>query len=254
MVLLRNSVCIFLICTMGVCYSIASALEPAVKEFCVAATTTDKPSAAATAPSTSAETDKPDESTGLSPTYTSLPKGAQKFRVRNVYDGDTLTLVDERRVRLLGIDTPEMKPLHPFAAEAKEYTKSRCHRKEIWLLIDGKDHYDRLLGHVFVQERSGAYLCVNEGLVHEGFANAYTPKKNEQTFNWDKLLKLQSEARRSKRGVWNTFQDELVFKTANGSAYHKKSCTHISRSRNLIKLKISEAADQGLHPCRTCMG
>ena len=29
----------------------------------------------------------------------SLPSGAETAKVRNVYDGDTLTLVDERRVR-----------------------------------------------------------------------------------------------------------------------------------------------------------
>jgi len=237
MVLLRKSVVIFLINTMGLCFSLASALETSGPEYCDATTA------------------KPSESKRLSPTsYASLPKGAQKFRVRNVYDGDTLTLVDERRVRLLGIDTPEMRPLQPFAEDAKDYTKSRCNQKEIWLLIDGKDHYGRLLGHVFVEESSGQYLCVNEGLVHEGFANAYTPKKNQKTFNWAKLLNLQSEARRSKRGIWKSFQDISVVKTVNGSAYHKRSCTHLSNSRNLQNLKISEAADQGLHPCRTCMG
>mmetsp|Transcript_7425 Transcript_7425/g.18607 ORF Transcript_7425/g.18607 Transcript_7425/m.18607 type:complete len:282 (+) Transcript_7425:67-912(+) len=188
-----------------------------------------------------------------SPTYETLPSGAQKLRVRNVYDGDTLTLVDERRVRLLGVDTPEMKPLQPYAEEAKEYTKSRCNKKEIWLLIDGKDHYDRLLGHVFVREESGAYLCINEGLVYEGFANAYTPRKNERTFNWDKLLDLQRDAREKKRGVWKSFKDTTVYKTTHGSAYHKRTCSHLSNSRNLQEIKVSVAMDQGLHPCRSCM-
>ena len=45
--------------------------------------------------------------------YPTLPSGAQAVSVRNVYDGDTLTLVDERRVRLLGIDTPEIKQKQP---------------------------------------------------------------------------------------------------------------------------------------------
>eukprot|EP00536_Pseudo-nitzschia_multiseries_P013222 jgi/Psemu1/309722/fgenesh1_kg.549_\ len=188
-----------------------------------------------------------------SPTYDTLPNGAQKFRVRNVYDGDTLTLVDERRIRLLGVDTPEMKPPQPYAEEAKEYTKSRCNKKDIWLSIDGKDHYDRLLGHVFVKEQDGAYLCINEGLVHEGFANAYIPRKNEKTFNWDKLLDLQREAREKKRGIWKSFKDITVYKTTHGSAYHKRTCSHLSNSRNLQTIKISEASDLGLHSCRTCM-
>ena len=236
MVHIRKAVYIFLIYlyTMGLCLSIAETiLESSGPETC------------------DATTGKPTDSKGLY--YAELPEGAQKYRVRNVYDGDTLTLTDEQRVRLLGIDTPEMKPPQPFSKEAKEYTKSRCHGKEIRLLIDGKDHYNRLLGHVFVKEGDG-FLCINEGLVHEGFATAYTPKKTQKTFNWDKLLKLQKDARKSNRGLWQSFQDVAVFKTPNGSAYHKKSCEHLSRSNNLQKLKISEALDQGLHPCRTCMG
>lgn len=189
-----------------------------------------------------------------SPVYKSLPKGAQKYQVRNVYDGDTLTLVDERRVRFLGIDTPELAEKQPFAQEAKEYTKDRCHKKEIYLVTEGEDHYGRLLGWVYVAEQGGGYLCVNEGIIQQGLAFAYTPKKDERPFNWDKLLELQSEARSAKRGLWQSFQDETVVATANGSAYHKRSCSHLSNIKNLSELKISQATDKGLHPCRTCMG
>lgn len=189
-----------------------------------------------------------------SPIYKTLPKGAQKYPVRNVYDGDTLTLMDERRVRFLGIDTPELAEKQPLAQEAKDYTKERCHKKEIYLVIDGEDHYGRLLGWVYVQEADGSgYLCVNEGLIEQGLAFAYIPNKDDKPFNWDKLLELQSQARSAKRGVWRRFQDETVVATVNGSAYHKRSCSHLSKSKNLTELKISQAADKGLHPCRTCM-
>jgi micrococcal nuclease len=187
-----------------------------------------------------------------SPVYTSLPKGTQKFPVRNVYDGDTLTLVDERRVRFLGIDTPELKEKQAFAQEAKDYAKQYCHKKDIYLLIDGTDHYGRLLAHIFVPY-GGAYLCVNEGLVQEGLAYAYIPNKDEKKFNWTKILALQTEARTLKKGVWSKFKDSKVFVTPNGSAYHQRSCTHLSRSKNLDEIKVSQAADKGLHPCRTCM-
>lgn len=51
----------------------------------------------------------------------------------------------------------------------------------------------------------------------------------------------------------STFQDSVVVATPNGSAYHQRSCSHLSRSKNLLELNVSQAADQGLHPCRTCM-
>jgi endonuclease YncB( thermonuclease family) len=207
-------------------------------------------------PSPSAEGATSLASTKTSPVYASLPKsGAEKFTVRNVYDGDTLTLVDDRRVRVIGVDTPEMKPSpQPFANEAKEFTKSRCNKKDIWLLIDGKDHYGRLLGQVFVEQDSGGYLCISEGLVQQGFAYAYTPKIDEKPFNWEKLVTMQHEARDAKRGLWKNFKDISVVKTANGSAYHQRSCEHLSNIRNLQELKVSAASDIGLHPCRTCMG
>ncbi len=191
---------------------------------------------------------------GQSPRYPKLPPGAQKYQVRNVYDGDTLTLIDERRVRFLGIDTPELAEKQPLAQEAKEYTKERCHKKEIYLVSEGNDHYGRILGWVYVPEPSGGYLCVNEGLIEQGLAFAYTPKKEDRPWNWDKLLELQAQARSAKRGIWRTFQDDMVVATANGSAYHQRSCSHLSRTKNLTEMKISQATGKGLHPCRTCLG
>ena len=188
--------------------------------------------------------------------HPSLPGGAEKHTVRNVYDGDTLTLIDERRVRLLGIDTPEIKEQQPFAQEAKAYTKDRCDKKDIWISYepDGEkeDHYGRLLCFVWVEEGDG-YLCINEGIVEAGFARAYHPGKGNHLHNWDKMIQLQSKARNAKLGVWAGFEDFEVVKTANGSAYHKRSCEHLADVRNLTEMMASEAAEKGLHPCRTCL-
>ena len=204
-------------------------------------------------PTAAATTTSPSSYGGASPIYSKLPQGAEEYPVRNVYDGDTLTLVDERRIRFLGVDTPELKEQQPYAQEAKDYTKGHCHKKDIYLVSEGKDHYDRVLGWIYVAV-DGGYLCVNEGLVAEGYAYAYTPKKDDRPFNWDKLVSLQSQARKAKKGVWKTFVDKDVVATANGSAYHDRSCEHLSNVRHLTEMKISEAADKGLHPCRTCMG
>lgn len=195
-------------------------------------------------------------SSGTSPLYSSLPVGAEKVTVRNVYDGDTLTLTDERRVRFLGIDTPEIKEKQPYSQEAKSYTKDLCDKKDIWISYEPgqakEDHYGRVLAFVWVRQGSG-YLCVNEGIVAAGYATAYIPNKPSQLHNWDKFLQLQNEARSASRGMWRTFEDATVYKTANGSAYHKRSCKHLAEIRNLTELKASQASAQGLHPCRTCL-
>lgn len=200
------------------------------------------------------------ENRRTSPVYKKLPDDAEKHPVRNVYDGDTLTLSDdgEKRVRFLGIDTPELKEKQPFAQEAKAYTKTRCHKKEIWLTFEPghekEDHYGRLLAWVWVPAENGkGYLCVNEGIVAAGFAGVYAPSNSKKTHNWDKLIALQKEARSEGRGMWVNFKDYLVVKTANGSAYHRGGCRHLKKVKNLTEVKASEAMDQGLHACRTCL-
>ena len=192
--------------------------------------------------------------------YDQLPSNAEKCTVRNVYDGDTLTLVDERRVRLLGIDTPEIKEKQPYAEEAKAYTKDRCHKKEIWISYEPngekQDHYGRLLAFVWVPADNGSgYLCINEGIVENGYASAYRPNSDTTLHNWDKLVALQKSARDNKRGMWSTFKDYSVVATRNGSAYHLRSCEHLANTHNnnLTEMMASDATDKGLHPCRTCL-
>jgi len=188
--------------------------------------------------------------------YASLPAGAERVSVRNVYDGDTLTLTDGRRVRFLGIDTPEIKEQQPYALEAKAYTKDRCNKQDIWISFEPgqsrTDHYDRLLAFVWVRE-GDKHICMNESIVGAGYASAYIPNKSSKLHNWDKFLALQKEAILSRRGMWKSFQDHEVVKTKNGSAYHRRDCEHISSVRNLTTLKASEALSQGLHACRTCL-
>lgn len=232
---------------------------------------------------------------GLSPIYPSLPDAARKHRCRNVYDGDTLTLEDDARVRLIGIDTPELKERQPFALEAKEYTKKYCNGKDVWLTFGeiggrdndkNKDHYGRLLAFIWVplgdehnggggvdtnggnspHRKSGSnpsqWLCINEGLVASGLAHAYSPSNSKRVHNRDKLLGLQRLARVHKSGQWAAFKDCDVIVTPNGGAFHnckkKKStandCKHLSRSKYLNLLSVSEAYDKGMHPCRNCFG
>lgn len=191
---------------------------------------------------------------GPSPIHQSLPPGAEKHHVRNVYDGDTLTLTDERRVRLLGIDTPEIKQKQPFAEEAKEYTKSRCDKRDIWLTFEGEkaDHYGRILAFAWVED-GGGYLCVNEGIVAAGLASVYAPNSSSKTKNYDHMVALQSTARAEGRGKWSKFEDRMVVTTTNGAAFHIRSCEHLANSHNLKEMTETAAMDKGLHACRTCL-
>jgi endonuclease YncB( thermonuclease family) len=135
------------------------------------------------------------------------------------------------------------------------FTQNLCDKKDIYLSFepngDTQDRYGRLLAFVWVKEGSG-YVCVNEAIVEAGLARVYLPSQDAKLHNFDKMLALQKEARSAHRGLWKTFNDRTVIKTANGSAYHKRGCEHLASVQNLTELKVSEATDAGLHPCRTC--
>ena len=79
------------------------------------------------------------------------------YRVERVVDGDTLILADpdRTRVRLIGINTPELardgKPAEPLAVEAKEWLANRVEGKEVRLDFDIErfDQYDRTLAYIY---------------------------------------------------------------------------------------------------------
>jgi micrococcal nuclease len=105
--------------------------------------------------------------------------------VTRVVDGDTID-VDiggrDERVRLLGIDTPEIHveggPPECFGPEAAGHTSSLLPAgTEVRLERDvvGRDHYGRLLAHVY---RLSDGLLVNEELLRRGFARPLTIEPN----------------------------------------------------------------------------
>lgn len=200
----------------------------------------------------------------LSTVYENLPSEYENHFVTKVYDGDTLTLRSKsngpnssrQRVRLIGIDTPEIKERQPFAEEAKKFTLDSCENKNIYLSFepngDRKDRYGRLVAWIWLRGNGGGYLNVNEALVAKGLASVYFygPGKLQ---NRDKMIALQRSARKQKIGKWADFVDGSVLKTPNGQRYHcTRDCTHLQRSNKLLPLKASVALDLGLSPCRGC--
>jgi len=95
-------------------------------------------------------------------------------RVTGVYDGDTITIVaytghtlNKFSVRILGIDTPEMrtKSEHEkkLAIKARDYVKTLCLDKVVQLKNHAKEKYGRVLAEVWVDGVSvGARLIENE--------------------------------------------------------------------------------------------
>ena len=126
----------------------------------------------------------------------------EKVKVIRVIDGDTIELEDGRRVRYIGIDTPEtvdpQKPVQCYGKEAYLENKKLVEEKEIEMEkdISETDQYGRLLRYVWAEG-----IFVNEYLVREGFAHAVTfapDVKYQELF-----LEVERKAREESKGFWS---------------------------------------------------
>ncbi|MSP90449.1 MAG: thermonuclease family protein [Myxococcales bacterium] len=125
-----------------------------------------------------------------------------------VYDGDTFEVAGGARVRLLGINTPEMTGDSGPECGAKE-AKARLIEllpkdAKVCLVKDAtktdKDKYDRLLRYAWV-EQAGKTFLVNAWLVRKGMAQVYYPFAKGLLFE-QTLLDMQQAAHDDDSGSW----------------------------------------------------
>ena len=136
--------------------------------------------------------------------------------VARVVDGDTAVVKvggQERRVRLLGVDTPETvhpnKPVQFYGKEASNFTKKNLNGKRVWLEYDAnpQDRYNRHLAYVWlnkpvrIDETSIRENMFNARLLLGGYAKVMIIKPNKR---YEKLFrKFEGEAKQAKAGLWS---------------------------------------------------
>ena len=137
--------------------------------------------------------------------------------VKRAVDGDTLLLENGERVRLIGVDTPEMhesKKLYRDAERSKQdvsaiqelgrraykFTKDLVEGKRVSLEFDVERHdkYNRLLAYVYLKDANHTF--VNAEIVRAGYASLMTIPPNVKYA--DLFVKLYQEARENRRGLW----------------------------------------------------
>lgn len=131
---------------------------------------------------------------------TPLPQTAHVIRV---IDGDTLELDDRRRVRLLGVDAPELgrddRPAEPGAEAARDWLREQLENRTVQLRYgpDRLDHYGRTLAWVSTTDGT----LINRRLLAEGHARLLTrfglPAEHSEA-----LHRAAAEARVRRRGIW----------------------------------------------------
>ncbi|QEP43679.1 DUF4124 domain-containing protein [Ectothiorhodospiraceae bacterium BW-2] len=132
------------------------------------------------------------------------------YRVKSVHDGDTVTLTDGRRVRLIGINAPEIahrgRPGQTGGKAAKRYLKQLVEGKSIYLQwgVERQDRYKRLLAHLLFQDRDS----VNEQLLRQGLVHLSIKPPNLTRL--ESYHQAEQEARQAGRGIWQLPQYQIV--------------------------------------------
>jgi len=131
-------------------------------------------------------------------------------QVGRIYDGDTFQTRSGEKIRLLGINTPEIahasSPAQPMGYEATEALRHLIAGKVVRLAFDKQRHdvYQRTLAQVYL--RNGDW--VNAKMVELGMAHVYTFTPN---LRWAaELTAREQQARRDKRGIWRTRRFRLI--------------------------------------------
>jgi micrococcal nuclease len=129
------------------------------------------------------------------------PRGSTSATVTKNTDGDTLRLSGIGRVRLIGVDTPEVYGgVECYGREASAFTKGVLPPGtpvRYRLGVDPRDRYGRALAYVWL--RDGRFF--NLMLVQRGYAQVLTIPPNVDYA--DRFREAQRRARQAERGLWS---------------------------------------------------
>lgn len=138
-----------------------------------------------------------------------FPSLASSAKVTRILDGDTIevqTLSENMavteipvRVRLNGVDAPEKQ--QPYGQRSKQFLADMIGGKQVTMVIDGRDRYNRILGDIFIKQCTTKCeaVSVNTAMVKAGMAWAY--RYHNVAVN-PHMAALEATARSEGLGLW----------------------------------------------------
>lgn len=161
-----------------------------------------------------------------------------KYKVIEVLDGDTFKIEKGRRVRIMGVNAPELGRC--LSDKAKEKLSSLILGKEVILKDQFTDPYGRIMANVFVGDK---YINKEILLAGLGRMDYYeNPKKEE-------LKKAYEEARKNKRGIfsgvcWSLFPNNSCNIKGNIDDNTKKKYYYLPTCKNYSQVVIDLSTDE----------
>lgn len=164
---------------------------------------------------------------------------ASHAAIAKIVDGDTAELSNGRRVRYIGIDTPETsrrtsrgweKVSEPYGALARRANEELALGRRVRLEYDvePRDKYKRDLVYCFVDAAGGGEVMVQEELLRRGLAYLYAWPPNTKYIK--RLAAAQEEAQSARRGIWS---QDLTISVADAGRFIGQ--------RKLVSGRIREA-------------
>lgn len=179
----------------------------------------------------------------------------EKAVCTKVVDGDTIYLDNGKKVRMVGVNTPE-RGVEGYIA-SKNFVQKLCLNKKVGLDIDDSKHtdkYGRTLAVVIVKGKN-----VNEMLLKEGLAEImYIPPSEFYPYHW-------ADSSTHTADSYNTYSNTHSDSSSSGSGsyiansnsgkFHEADCKWGQKTseHNRVYFNSRNAAvSQGYVPCKVC--
>lgn len=164
--------------------------------------------------------------------------------VRQVTDGDSLRLTDGRKVRLIGINAPELgrdgKADEPLAAPARDRLKALIGDQTVTLETgpDRFDRYGRLLAYVKLPNGKSA----GESLLQQGLASVIAIAPN--LAHLGQYRRAEAIARQQRIGIWahpyfQPVSAKSLHRTMTGYRFVRGQIQRVGKSRKYVYFDLT---------------
>jgi micrococcal nuclease len=175
-----------------------------------------------------------------------------------IADGDTVTIkfADgvERRVRLIGVDAPEMddprEDVDFRAFLSRRFAFHHLYRRDVRLTYDFAplDEHGRVLAYVWSEEEK----LFNDFIIRQGFAAAFLKYPYRKDYQ-KRFRAAEAEAREENRGFWRQDAPAIISVSEVGSRLGEVisvrfRCAEISKSESFLYLRSADGAFEALAP------
>lgn len=180
-----------------------------------------------------------------------------------VVDGDTIYLDNGKKIRMVGVNTPE-RGVEGYIT-SKNFVQKLCLNKKVGIDIDDSKHtdrYGRTLAVVIVDGKN-----VNEMLLKEGLAEVmYMPPSEFYPFDWansnthvdtthSSSSSSSSKSTSHSSDSTSSSDSARYVGNSNSGKFHTSDCNSVKKMSEGNKVFFSsrdDAINQGYQPCKRC--